>query len=180
MEDADRTQLFLVSFVYTREFPKQTWPCVISYSSRKEAIIYKYFVPFKLSWVWQALLNSSVKSKCTVLPISNRSLSSMCADSMDAFDTLTIRPYQPSLLVSHLDGIQCLHRPDECKFLLVCLHFARFSWMICEMVSWWLYSCCFFWGDASKIYSKQHSASLFSFYLAFFPFFISSSGATVE
>ena len=33
--------------------------------------------------------------------------------------SLASSPYQLSLLVSPLDSIQCLHRADECKFLLV-------------------------------------------------------------
>ena len=36
---------------------------------------------------------------------------------------LSCRPFHwPSLLASHLDGIQCLHRADECKRLLVSQH----------------------------------------------------------
>ena len=33
--------------------------------------------------------------------------------------SLTIHPYQPSLLASLLVYIQCPHKADECKFLLV-------------------------------------------------------------
>ena len=40
--------------------------------------------------------------------------------------SLTIYPYQPSLLLSLPDGILCPHRADECNFLLVnpnwCIH----------------------------------------------------------
>ena len=36
--------------------------------------------------------------------------------------SLAIHFYQQSFLVSPLDGIQCLHRTDECKFLRVSQH----------------------------------------------------------
>ena len=32
--------------------------------------------------------------------------------------SLAICPYQPLVLINPLDGIQCPHRADECKFLL--------------------------------------------------------------
>ena len=35
--------------------------------------------------------------------------------------SLAIHSYQPLLLISALDDIQCQHRADECKFLLVSL-----------------------------------------------------------
>ena len=72
-----------------------------------------------------------------------------------------------SLWVSPLDGIQCLYRADECKFLLVrqqwcvclCVEVHRkilcmslscpaclsyLTWMVCEMGGKWLY--CYFLG----------------------------------
>ena len=42
------------------------------------------------------------------------------ADGMNSLDSR--HPYQPSLLASSQDSIQCPHRADECKFLLVSQH----------------------------------------------------------
>ena len=74
--------------------------------------------------------------------------------------SLTISYYWSSLLVSPLDSTQCLHRADECKFLLVgqhgCVHIlclrsknkfmslSHLSWLICEMGGKWPCNCSFF------------------------------------
>ena len=98
--------------------------------------------------------------------------------------SLTFYPYEPSLLGSLPDSIQCLHRADECKFywlvntgvsmcrriLLMSLSFlhqlypvchAHLIWMVCEMGSTWPHSAAF------KFFSKQHAASLCSSHLTF-------------
>ena len=44
-------------------------------------------------------------------------------DSMDSFDIFTLSvSIEPLLLINPLNGTQCFHRADECKFLLVGLH----------------------------------------------------------
>ena len=49
------------------------------------------------------------------------------ANSIYSFSSLLpIRLYSLSFLVSSLDGIQCLHRADECKFLMVSYHWGVF------------------------------------------------------
>ena len=45
--------------------------------------------------------------------------SSSSIDSTDSFDSLDIRPYRPLLLPGPLDNIQCPHRGDEYRILLV-------------------------------------------------------------
>ena len=41
------------------------------------------------------------------------------ADTMDSLDYLAIYLYKPSLLISHVDAVQCLHRADELKVFLL-------------------------------------------------------------
>ena len=49
---------------------------------------------------------------------SPSSSSSRCTDIMNSLYSLTLCPYWSLLLASPLDGIQCLHRANEYKFLL--------------------------------------------------------------
>ena len=60
---------------------------------------------------------------CVRLRLSS---SSMCADSWIPWLYFTIRPYQPSYLVSRLDINQCPFKANECKISLVsqrwCVH----------------------------------------------------------
>ena len=51
------------------------------------------------------------------------SLASSCTDRTDFFVSLSLSlSHHPSPTADSLHGIQCLHRIDECKFLLVDQH----------------------------------------------------------
>ena len=91
--------------------------------------------------------------------------------------------YQPSLLVSPLDDVQCPLRIDECQFLLVGVHkrmsheivltFPRVSRMSCS--SYWdglwddMYSCCFLGGCCFQDLLKKTCDILGSSHLAWTP-----------
>ena len=47
---------------------------------------------------------------------------------LSVFPSLTVRLYQPLVRVGSLDGIQCPHRADECKSLLVGQHWCVYAW----------------------------------------------------
>ena len=71
------------------------------------------------------------------------SSSSRLAYSTNNF-SLTISLYRPSLITSPLDGIQCPHSADECKFLKVCNLFPPYILLVlfvCEMVDKWSNDC---------------------------------------
>ena len=104
--------------------------------------------------------------------------------------SLAICPYWSSLLESPLDGIQCLHKPNWCKFLQVSQH-----WYIYMLIEHHLYVHPYFSGSvqhvlfilfgcfvrweisdciaivllsaSSRISAKQHAQFLYSSHLAF-------------
>ena len=121
------------------------------------------------------------------------------SDSMDSFNSLSIHPYQLLLLVNPLDGIQCLCKVDECKFLLVgeywCAHvlesIRECCFRVCPFFSSITFSS-YFTGFPdgmevtmqllfSRVCLKWHTAFLCWSYLAFFCMhFVSTRGATIQ
>ena len=110
---------------------------------------------------------------------------------------LAIHPYHTLFMVGLLTGIECQHRVDECKFLLVgqhwCAHilvslrghclwvclnlFSRASHNVFVLLGWfvrWEAGGCtvaVLWGAASRICWKQQIAFLCSSHLTFFHVF---------
>ena len=84
------------------------------------------------SWPWEKhpeLLNGA-SSYQNIAKLYSLTILSHCyeisslihADSMESPEWLTVCPNCPLLLAGHLDRIQCLHKIDECKSLLVNQH----------------------------------------------------------
>ena len=97
--------------------------------------------------------------------------------------SLFIRFCQPSLLVIPLDSIQCPHRADECKFLLMnpCLVVHRKTLLMNSFLlhqQWPAYlvhlsemrgTVAILYDAVSRIYSKQHAVPLCSSHQNFSP-----------
>ena len=87
--------------------------------------VWNFNCSYKVSQVWHkgTMLNWGfiffTTQKTNLLKISNDVITNkVCWQYRFSWLFLTIHPYQPSLLISPLGGIQCPHRADEWKFLL--------------------------------------------------------------
>ena len=145
-------------------------------------------------WIQVIILSKEWNISWT-LKIFRLKISKIISTTRSTIIITIISLYWPLLLVSPLDRIQCPHKPDECKFLLVgqhwcghvyestgerslwvCSYFTSCTWHVLLILLEWFvrwevssYTAPVLSGAVSRIFSKQHKASLYHSHIDFFP-----------